>query len=284
MSTEPTASTTGPGSGARSDAFLIESIPQNYARILAPALFEPWAEVLVERARPEPGATVLDVASGTGVVARLAAQRVGPSGRVVASDISAEMLAVGAATPVDSDSAPIDWVQAPATNLGLPDHQFDAVLCQQGLPFFTDRIASVHEMRRVLKERGVIGLAVWAAGRPLFPFREYTEALEAHGFPAPFAGAYDGSSYVMNEPDLTQLLADAGFSAIKAQTVDLHASSPDRQTLASGILGTPFGPTVSTLPDTTREAFMDDLAARISPSDERPVTRATTSLIATALA
>jgi ubiquinone/menaquinone biosynthesis C-methylase UbiE len=284
MSIEPTASTTGPVAGGRSDAFLIECIPENYARFLAPALFEPWAQMLLERATPSPGATVLDVASGTGVVARLAAKLVGPSGRVVASDISAEMLAAGAAKPVDSGSAPIEWVSAPATNLGFPDHRFNAVLCQQGLPFFTDRIAAVHEMRRVLRPRGLIGLAVWASGRPLFPFREYTEALKACGIPAPFAAAYDGNSYVMDETDVTQLLTDAGFSAINTQTGDLHVSWPDRHAVAAGILGTPFGPLVSALPDAPREAFMDDLAARISQSDERPVTRPTTAVIATALA
>lgn len=284
MSTEPTTSVTGLGFGSRNDAFLIGSIPQNYARFLAPALFEPWARVLVERANLSRSATVLDVASGTGVVARLAAQRVGPSGRVVACDISAEMLDIAAATPVNEDSAPIDWVQAPAANLGLADREFDAVLCQQGLPFFADRIAAVREMRRVVKKSGIVGLSVWAAGHPLFPFREYIEILQAHAVPAPFAGAYDVTSYVMNESEVAQLLTDAGFCTIRTQTVDLHVSWPDRHSVASGILGTPFGPAVSMLEAARREALDHDLEAEISPSDERPVTRPTTAIIAQALA
>jgi hypothetical protein len=88
----------------------------------------------------------------------------------------------------------------------------------------------------------------------------------------------------MKETEVSQLLADNGFSAINAQRVDLHVSWPDRHAVASGIRGTPFGPLLSALPNAPREALMTDLAVRISPSDERPVTRPTTSIIAQALA
>lgn len=284
MTSGSAATATSVGADRRSDAFVLDSVPENYARFLAQAIFEPWARVLVESIGVTRGETVLDVATGTGVVARLAARSAGPAGRVLASDISAAMLAVGEAQAVDPDSAPIEWVEAPATNLGVPEGEFGVVLCQQGLPFFIDRISAAREMRRVLRTGGVVGLAVWAAGYPLFPFHEFTEVLNAHDVPAPFAGAYDGSSYVMSEAEVNELLTDAGFSEIDVQTVDLQVSWPDRDAVASGILGTPFGPLIQALPEEPRRALMTDLATRFGAPSDRPVGRVTTSIIARAVA
>ncbi len=174
------------GSSLRSDAFVLQSVPQNYARFLAPALFEPWARLLVELVGVAAGMAVLDVATGTGLVARLAARFLGATGRVVASDISAAMLEVAQSERVEPDAAPIEWVQAPAAALRLPDRAFDVALCHQGLPFFTDRPAAVREIRRVLRSGGVAGLSVWAAGYPLAPFQAYIDVLSAHGVPRPF--------------------------------------------------------------------------------------------------
>jgi SAM-dependent methyltransferase len=276
--------TTSPAGSARGDAFAPDSVPERYARLLAPAIFAPWAHVLVESVGLAAGKTVLDVACGTGVVARLAARRVGLTGRVVATDISAAMVATARAHNADPDAAAIEWVHAPATNLGVPDDEFGVVLCQQGLPFFTDRIGALREMRRVVRADGIVGLAVWAAERPLFPFREYTEVLDAHGLAAPFPGAYDGDSYVMSQTDVKDLLAGAGFSAIDVRTTDLDVSWPDRDTAAQGILGTPFGPLVAALADEPRRALLSDLAAHLDPQDDRPLRRVTTSVIARATA
>jgi len=77
------------GTDRRGAAFNSASAPANYGLHLAPRLFEPWATVLLDMVGIKRGARVLDVASGTGVVARLAASRAGETGRVVASDASA---------------------------------------------------------------------------------------------------------------------------------------------------------------------------------------------------
>ena len=74
--------------GSRSGSFTQVSVPADYDRFLLSQLFEPWAADLIARADLRPGSSVLDVASGLGPVARLAAAAVGPGGRVVASDIS----------------------------------------------------------------------------------------------------------------------------------------------------------------------------------------------------
>src|SRR5215470_6682796 len=133
---------------ARDQEWQIEgSAAELYERYLVPAVTALWAADLVWRAAPQRGERVLDVACGTGVVARLAARTMG-AGHVVGLDINAEMLAVARAQP--AGPAPIEWREASALQLPFPDRAFDLVLCQLGLQFFPDRARALQEMLRVL--------------------------------------------------------------------------------------------------------------------------------------
>jgi SAM-dependent methyltransferase len=101
---------------------------------------------------------VLDVACGTGIVAREAARRAGANGRVIGLDANPGMLAVA------RDQAPgVTWQHGRAEALPFPDGSFDAVVSQFGLMFFTDRRAAIREMRRVLRPGGHLAIAVWDA-------------------------------------------------------------------------------------------------------------------------
>ncbi|MEO6603620.1 MAG: methyltransferase domain-containing protein [Polyangiaceae bacterium] len=124
-----------------------------YERYFVPGMFLPWARILMQHAAPRSGDRVLDIACGTGVVAREAAPLVGPLGQVVAVDMSAAMLAVARSLPAPT-GAPISWQQGSALTLLSSDGAFDLVLCQHGLPFFPDRLAATREMRRVLRAGG----------------------------------------------------------------------------------------------------------------------------------
>lgn len=125
-----------------------------YQAYFVPAMFVPWAEMLLDRAAPQPGEHVLDVACGTGVVARMAAPFVGPRGRVVGVDVNPAMLAVARGLPPVEGGAAIEWREESALTMALPDRSFDLALCQQGLQFFPDPVAGAREMRRVLKPDG----------------------------------------------------------------------------------------------------------------------------------
>jgi ubiquinone/menaquinone biosynthesis C-methylase UbiE len=118
--------------------------------------------VLLEYAAPQPGERVLDVACGTGSVARHAAPLVGADGKVIGLDLNPGMLAVARALPAPP-GATIEWLEGNATSLALPDDAFELVLCQQGLQFFPDRGAALREMRRVLAEGGRVAISVWQA-------------------------------------------------------------------------------------------------------------------------
>jgi ubiquinone/menaquinone biosynthesis C-methylase UbiE len=106
--------------------------PEIYERHLVPAIFGPWAQDLLAFASPKPGERVLDVACGTGVVARLASQHVGLGGSVVGLDLNPGMLAVARALPPASVT-PLEWYEGNVSALPFPDAAFDLVLCQQGL-------------------------------------------------------------------------------------------------------------------------------------------------------
>jgi len=128
-----------------------------YQREMVPAIFARWAADLVDLAGVRPGQRVLDVACGTGAVTRVAAERVGPTGRAVGLDLNPDML--GAAR-VSSPPA-IEWYEGSAVSLPFPDGAFDVVLCQQGLQFFPDRAVALGEMRRVLGPGGRLAVSVW---------------------------------------------------------------------------------------------------------------------------
>lgn len=137
------------------DESLSRKAPVNYERYFTPAIGKPLAEDLVEAADIRSGDKILDVACGTGIVARLAAQKTGPEGSVSGLDANAGMLAVARSTP-SGENQPIEWYEAGAEAIPLPDDTFDLVFCQLGLQFMEDKVVALKEMRRVLKPGGRI--------------------------------------------------------------------------------------------------------------------------------
>ena len=133
--------------------FTRASVPAPYERVMVPAVFGPWAKILLDTVALPAGTRVLDVACGTGIVTRLAASQVGSTGRVVGLDINGGMLAVARAQPQPA-GAQIEWQQGDATRLPFPDAEFGNVLCQQGLQYMPDRPAALREMKRVLASGG----------------------------------------------------------------------------------------------------------------------------------
>jgi ubiquinone/menaquinone biosynthesis C-methylase UbiE len=201
-----------------------------YEQYWGPAIFQPWAEVLLEYAQPKIGEHVLDLACGTGIVARLVAPRVGPQGRVVALDVNPVMLDGGRAIP-PPQGAPVEWRLCNAMQLDLPDRSFDLVVCQQGMQFVPDRAAAVREVRRVLKPGGRFVLATWKSiqDHPLYQAQAEVEAryleplgVDGEDLIAPFS---------LNDPgELTRLLEEAGFTSIQvySHSQDAVFTAPEK--------------------------------------------------------
>ena len=128
------------------------SAAELYQRYLVPAITTKWAEDLVGRAQLSAGEAVLDIACGTGVVARSAAKKLG-HGHVTGLDLNAGMLAVAHGVPSEGD--PIVWVEGSALDLPFPSDTFDVALCQLGLQFFPDQVRALREMRAFSKLQAV---------------------------------------------------------------------------------------------------------------------------------
>jgi SAM-dependent methyltransferase len=129
-----------------------------YESQFVPAIFAEWAPRILDAAGVSPGDRVLDVACGTGVVARLALERVGPSGKVVGVDLNDAMLAVAARI-----EPRVEWRQGDAAALPVPDRAFDSVTCQMAMMFFPDRRAAFAEMERAAQRDGTVAVVVPAA-------------------------------------------------------------------------------------------------------------------------
>ena len=182
-----------------------------YERVRVPGEFEQLARLLLDRVGPERGHAVLDVACGTGIVARLAAERVGESGQVTGLDRDEAMLAVARANAPRA-SAPLTWRAGDAQALPFADGIFDVVLCQQGLQFFPDRLGALREMRRVLAAGGRFGACLWRASE----FDPFTiaagEALARHVSEE----AAGHATYAFGDAgELKALIEEAGFRAVE---------------------------------------------------------------------
>ncbi|VVC76868.1 Ubiquinone/menaquinone biosynthesis C-methyltransferase UbiE [Aquicella siphonis] len=114
-----------------------------------------WKRFAIEQAALRPGDQVLDVASGTGDLAKALARVVGSKGRVVMTDINEAMLQVGRERLEDAGvMGNIDFIQADAENLPFVDHYFDCVTIAFGLRNVTDKVTAMKSMHRVLKPGG----------------------------------------------------------------------------------------------------------------------------------
>jgi ubiquinone/menaquinone biosynthesis C-methylase UbiE len=185
---------------------------ENYQRFFVPSIGAPVAEDLIGVADLRPGQRVLDVACGTGVVTRFAAERVGAAGAVAGLDVNPGMLAVARShTPPD---LAIDWYEASAESMPLPDEAFDVVLCQMGLQFVPNKLAALREMRRVLDTGGRAFVTVPGPKPPQFAIM--ADALARHL--SPEAASFADLVFSMHDVDeLTELMRSAGFREVEVQ-------------------------------------------------------------------
>ncbi len=183
-----------------------------YERFFVPALFAEWPGHVLAAAGVGPGDRVLDVACGTGVLARAAADRVG-SERVVGIDVNDGMLAVArAAAPT------IEWRCGPAEALPFGDGTFDRVVSQFGLMFFDDRSKAISEMLRVAKPDGAVAVAVWGSLEATPGYAVVTEIL-TDLFGADVAESIR-APYSLGDPgELERVFAEAGAAEVSVQTI-----------------------------------------------------------------
>ena len=225
---------------------------ENYQRYFVPAIATPVSAGLLAAADLRPGERVIDVACGTGVIARLAAERVGPTGTVTAVDVAPDMIDVARSTPTPAGAA-IEWHVGDATSLPFDDGASDVVLCQMGLMFMADRAAAVAEMRRVLTPGGRVVLNTPGAIQP--PFVVLEQALVEHI--SADLGGFVRAVFSMHDPDaVAALLRDAGLRDVTANVSPTALRLPaPAEFLWQYINLTPMGPVVAQASEAARSAM-----------------------------
>ena len=202
-----------------------------FERDMVPAIFAGWVAPLLDLVDPKPGERLLDVACGTGVVAREGVARVGAGGRVVGLDVNANMLSVARTI-----APAVEWHEGNAMAPPFDDGAFDVVVCQQGLQFFPDPAIGLREMHRVLTPGGRLGVAVWGALASSPAHLALVRSLERH------VGA--DAATMMSMPfrfgdarTLHALAEAAGFRDVLVRSELRPARFPSAEAFTRGVLG-----------------------------------------------
>lgn len=190
---------------------------------MVPAIFAPLAEALLDLTHLQPGDRLLDVACGTGVVARSAFKRVGSRADVVGLDFNAGQLEVARKL-----EPAIEWREGDATNLPFSDDQFDVVTCQQGLQFLPDRQVAASEMYRVLAPGGRLAAAVWCSMSDFPTYAALSHALSRH-VGTQGTSMIEAIFSLPDEGQLRRLLQDAGFQNASVQRHTITANFQSAQ-------------------------------------------------------
>jgi SAM-dependent methyltransferase len=187
-----------------------------YESCFVPAIFGAWAGPVSDAGGIAAGNRVLDVACGTGVLAREVHKRVGQSGRVVGLDLNDAMLAVAART-----EPKIEWRQGDVGALPFEDAIFDVVVSQFALMYFPDRVAALREMWRALSSGGRLAVATWASIKHARGYEILVDiATRQCGSEA--ADVLAAPFVLGDKTQLAKLFADASISGAK---VALHEGS-----------------------------------------------------------
>jgi ubiquinone/menaquinone biosynthesis C-methylase UbiE len=184
---------------------------------------------------------VLDVATGPGVAALAAARLVGPAGHILATDLVPEFGVIVTAAAAAAGLDNVAFREIGAEEVALPDASFDVALCQFGLMFVPDPGRALAEMRRVLRPRGRLGVAVWSTPEKVDHFlasRVLTRLVppvpEAEQMPTPLE---------LSEPGrIEQLVAAAGFRQVTAARVSHEFVIADPEAEWCQLLDEPAGP------------------------------------------
>ena len=235
------------------DTAFAGSIPEIYDRYMVPLIFQPYADLVAERARALAPKTVLETAAGTGVVTE-ALHRALPEAEIVATDLNPPMLEQAARRVAASN---VRFQQADALALPFADGGFDLAVCQFGIMFFPDKVRGNAEARRVLRDGGKYLLVIWdkvernlataGVGRAVgdlfpgeaarfyerIPFRYHDVAQIEHDLIA--AGFTDIEFETVERTSRARSARDAAIALVQGTPVraDIEAIAPDSLTRAT---------------------------------------------------
>lgn len=233
------------------------SVASAYDNVLVRFLFEPWAVQLIKEHQPWQGRQVLDLATGTGIVAQQLARHVGPGGNVIGTDINGEMLALAKKRCADF-SPVVKFIECPAHPLEISSSSIDIVVCQQGFQFFPDKTAAAREIYRVLRYGGKVIASTWQPVTECEYFGAICDALNTIG-EQELADMMRIPFDFMPESELTAHFDAAGFENIQINQQEQDFVIEGGVTDAIQVAyATPIGPKLSALPDEQQNKFRNE--------------------------
>ena len=246
------------------------SFDQRAARYAKSDWHRLYAERFVELAPLEAGLRVLDAGAGTGFATLAIARRVGPTGRVLAVDVSAGMLTELRSAAATAGLSHIDVLQADATGLeALATASFDAVLCSSALLYMSAPDA-LREWHRLLEPGGVVGFSGMCADSPP-PGRMFRDCATSFGLTLE-----DPSAVLGSEERCRNALRTAGFSNITVSSGEIHLSPADLENAWESNLRSAAHAPVRGLPMDDQDLFRSRYEAMLQRAlleDERAITR-----------
>jgi SAM-dependent methyltransferase len=223
-------------------------------------------DALVEYAGPQPGMTVLDLASGTGEPAISLASRVGPSGHVTAFDLSGELLEIAEGRARQRSLANFRTCQGDAHSLPFPDQRFDLATCRFGVMFFASPQQALRELHRVLKPGGRACFVAWGPFEQPYWLTTMGIVAKHVGGPPIAPGGQDPFRFAQSG-SLSAALRDAGFDGATEETRQLPWTWPgsvEEVWEYARSVSTPFRPLLERVPADQWDQVNRDVHAAIS--------------------
>jgi ubiquinone/menaquinone biosynthesis C-methylase UbiE len=230
-----------------------------------------WLDVATDRmlraAGITTGSTVLDVAAGAGGQTLDAARRVGPTGHVLATDISPALLEYAARAAKEAGLTNVSTREMDGEDLdALEPDSFDAVICRLGLIYFPDQSRALAGMRRALRVGGRLALIVYATAEsnPFFSIPVSIVRRRAH-LPPPLPG--QPGPFSLGDPGVAEgALASAGYTAARVEAVDaplIMASAAEHVRFAREAYGA-LHQMLAGVPDTERDDVWAEIHGELS--------------------
>jgi ubiquinone/menaquinone biosynthesis C-methylase UbiE len=228
---------------------------------------EPISRRMLDLAEVAPGQRILDIATGIGEPALSAAKRAGPSGQVVGTDLSPEMLALAQQRAVREGCSNVEFMAVDASQLPFSPGSFDTILCRWGitaLPGYADILKVLH---RLLRPGGAFVSAVWSDSPRSRPLATLAAAVMQELLDGPPAPAIASSAQDSVGTALRQDLLHAGFSRIhmEDQTLMLTFASPDECAEYLWDVSPELARLLSRLSSAQQATFGRRLAQRLEP-------------------
>ena len=219
------------------------------------------ARLLAEGARIGAGDVVLDLACGTGLVARHVASLVGRNGRLVGVDINPAMLEIARASSAYTN---VEWVEAPCDALPFDEATFTHIICQQAFQFFPEPVDAMREAIRVLRPGGKMLATVWATPGHN-PYIENQLDLLAQLDPS-VTSSVQRATPAHADDFLRSTALSAGFDHVTVTLLEHDAEIVDFEPwFLAQTASTPWGPTIAALTTPQRDALASAMKARIEP-------------------